>query len=434
MRETANSIAWGQVFDKYNLLQEIESKGFVDVTAQQLKVFREPRHMGKIDHEENLPAVFVKHGLSILTISNSAYRVGPFEIFQKLPEWRMPGSEVNVVSFPNELETLNHEKITSEPAMLNIAMASGLLSNFCGEDLTLTVQGRMRTGIFDFEVAKNSGGKQAISVNRAQIEIDAGYEGRQNFYVFEAKNHSARNFNLRQIYYPTRSWSNRIKKPVKPIFITHSNDVFDIYGFDFERPNELSSAVLTKHERFMLTHKAPEKPTLVKIAKESLLTNNERPQKRSVPFPQADSFQKVIDLVGILIEEPRTVEDLANHFAFDPRQSDYYFNAAKYLGLADSQSDEEAGVEVRYATEKAVNIFDLDYHDKYTALAREVFSIEPISTIYLRWTKSGERPSNEDVFKVFRDSHLSANLSESTIRRRSGTISAWAAWLKSLSD
>lgn len=434
MSETANSVAWSQVFEKYDLLEEIKSKGYADVTAQQLKVFREPRHMGKIDHEENLPTVFVKNGLTILTISNSAYRVGPFEIFQKLPEWKMPGPEVNVVSFPNELETLDHEKITSEPAMLNIAMASGLLNEFCEEDLTLTVQGRMRTGVFDFEVAKKSGGHQTIPVHKAQMEIDAGYEGRKNFYIFEAKNHSARNFNLRQIYYPTRSWSNRIKKPVKPVFITHSNDVFDIYGFEFERPNEISSAVLSKHVRFMLTHKAPEKPTLLNIAAGSVASPKASPKSRPAPFPQADSFQKVIDLVGILIEEPRTVEDLAEHFAFDPRQSDYYYNAAKYLGLADSQRDEEAGVEVRFATEKAVKIFDLDYQEKYTALAREVLSIEPIAKAYLRWTETGEKPSSEEMFEIFRDSALSDSLSESTIRRRSGTIAAWAAWLKSLTD
>lgn len=434
MPETANSIAWTQVFDEYGLLQEIQSNGYADVTAQQLKVFREPRHLGKIDHEENLPTVFVKHGLTILTISNSAYRVGPFEIFQKLPEWKMPGPEVNIISFPNELETLDHEKITSEPAMLNIAMASGLLSEFCEEDLTLTVQGRMRTGVFDFQVARKSGGLQSIPVHKAQMEIDAGYEGRNNFYIFEAKNHSARNFNLRQIYYPTRSWSNRIKKQVKPVFITHSNDVFDIYGFEFERPNEISSAVLNKHVRFMLTHKAPEKPTLLTMAAESIASQKDRPESRSAPFPQADSFQKVIDLVGILIEEPRTVEDLAEHFAFDPRQSDYYYNAAKYLGLADSQRDEEAGVEVRFATEKATKIFDLEYQAKYTAFAREVLSVQPVAEAYLRWTKTGQKPSSEEMFEIFRDSRLSEPLSESTIRRRSGTIASWATWLKSLTD
>jgi len=80
-----NGKAWAEIFKKYDLLSAIEKDGFADVTANQIREFREPRHLGKIDHKENLPLVFESNELGILTISNSSYRVGKFKVFADLP-------------------------------------------------------------------------------------------------------------------------------------------------------------------------------------------------------------------------------------------------------------------------------------------------------------------------------------------------------------
>lgn len=432
MRQNANALAWAEIFTKYEILERISRHGYADVQAAEIKEFREPRLMGKVDHEENLPPVFANHGLTILTISNSAYRIGPYEIFQKLPEWTRPGPEVSTITFPNELETLDHTNITSEPSMLNIALASGILEDFCEEELTLTLSGRMRTGQFEFVVDSKDGGKQKIPVDNAQMEIDAGYEGRQALHIFEAKNHSAKNFNLRQIYYPSRSWSEKITKPVRPVFITHSNDVFDLFQFEFENWSDFSSGVMQKHRRYMLTHQAPDSNFLIARARQSLAKVTPANLDLDVPFPQADSFEKVIDLVAILLEEPQTVEDLATHFSFDPRQSDYYYNAAKYLGLAGSVRDQGTGTEFRYATTRAQEIFAKPYLEKYRGLASLVLSIQPVARTYIAWTETGQMPEIKDVAAFFRDSQLAGDLSRSTIERRSATIRSWAGWLVDL--
>jgi hypothetical protein len=431
----ANSIAWAKAVDKYQILDRVQKNGFADVSASQLKVFREPRHMGKIDHEENLPEVFSENNLTILTLSNSSYRVGQFEIFQKLPAWEVPGDEVETISFPIDLETLDIANLTSEPSVMNAAYSSKMLQNFCGEDLVLTVSGRMRTGVFDFDVDVKTGGKQSLKVSNAQMEIDAGYEGKNKFYIFEAKNHSAKNFNLRQIYYPTRSWSQKIKKPVVPIFLTHSNDVFDLYQFAFENERVLSSAHLASHRRFMLSHKSPETKDLFEIAKrvkESSPSPN--PEQSSTPFPQADNFEKVVDLVGILLEEPRSADDITTHFAFDPRQSDYYFNAAKYLGLAYSSKDEEGILELRRATPEAERIFKLPYKEKYTALAGKILEILPLAEAYEFLLKEKSKPSLQQIVDSMSYYPPTANLAESTKRRRAQTLISWADWLAQITQ
>jgi hypothetical protein len=430
----ANSIAWAKAVDKYQILERVQKDGFADVSATELKVFREPRHMGKIDHEENLPEVFSENNLTILTLSNSSYRVGQFEIFQKLPAWEVPGDEVETISFPIDLETLDIDNLTSEPSVLNAAYSSQMLQNFCEEDLILTVSGRMRTGIFDFDVDVKSGGKQSLKVSNAQMEIDAGYEGKKNFYIFEAKNHSAKNFNLRQIYYPTRSWSQKIKKPVVPIFLTHSNDVFDLYQFAFENARVLSSAHLASHRRFMLAHKSPETKDLFEIAKKVKESSPApSPEQNATPFPQADNFEKVVDLVGILLEEPRSADDITTHFAFDPRQSDYYFNAAKYLGLASSSKDEEGILELRRATPEAERIFKLPYKEKYTAIAGKVLEILPLAEAYDIFVREKRKPTIQEIASSMKNYPPTSNLADSTLKRRAQTLSSWMDWLKDIS-
>lgn len=427
----ANSTAWATVFDKYKMLDSIKTLGYVDVSAEQLKTVREPRLMGKIDHEENLPDIFKEHDLTILTTSNSSYRVGRFSIFQKLPKWEPPSSEVKTISFPIELETLDIKNLTSEPAVLNAAFSSGMLSEFCEEELVLTVSGRMRTGEFDFLVDQVDGTPHRINVRNAQMEIDAGFEGKSSLHIFEAKNHSATNFNLRQIYYPTASWSRRIRKRVNPVFLTFSNDVFDLFQFEFADPKNFSSAWLSKHSRFMLAHEAPADIDLLKFASDS--SNRISRNSEGAPFPQADSFAKVIDLLAILKEEPRSLDDLTTHFEFDQRQSDYYSSAVRYLGLAVKKQD-EAGNTLFHLTEDAERILKLPYREKYTKLAERVLEIEPAAEAFIYWHKTGNKASKAQIAEWMKRFQETANLSDSTITRRAQTLSAWVDWVGTIVD
>ena len=425
--KNANDVAWTAAFEEYDVLSQIAEKGYADLTANQLRIFREPRHMGKIDHQENLPQVFSNNNLSIMTLSNSAYRVGPYKTFQPLPLWQMPDVDVETLEFPMDIETIDFGNLTGEPGVMNAAHATGMLTNFCGEQVRLTVSGRMRTSEFSYEIETTLGGIENISVNKAQMEIDAGYEGHRNFYLFEVKNHSATNFNMRQLYYPLRTWVPRTQKPVIPILLTHSNDVFDFYQFQFENVQNYSSAQLFLHKRYMLKHGAIYESELVDLARRGLVNGD----RGKGPFPQADNIKRVIDLVSILIEKPSSQEDLATHYGFTPRQSHYYFAAAKYLGLADSSAGEDR-VQFRYASTLAHSIFSKPYREKYLELAALVLGIDSVAQSYLEWVNLGGRPSKNRVEELFNGSMDSAKITGETVGRRAQTILAWTSWLHSL--
>lgn len=64
--ETRNDAAWHLLFEKYDILHQIEQEGCFQISATQIKEFREPRLMAKFDHIINLPKLFKQNKLSIL--------------------------------------------------------------------------------------------------------------------------------------------------------------------------------------------------------------------------------------------------------------------------------------------------------------------------------------------------------------------------------
>ena len=49
-----NDTAWEELFDKYNILFNIEKDGKYLISANQIKEFREPRLMTKFDHKKKI--------------------------------------------------------------------------------------------------------------------------------------------------------------------------------------------------------------------------------------------------------------------------------------------------------------------------------------------------------------------------------------------
>ena len=110
--QNKNDLAWEKIFQRYEIVGRVNAEGFADISTDQIREWREPRLMAKIDHKDNLPALFKEHGLSILTTSTNSYRIGPFKTFQALPPWLLPGSEVETLKFPSNLETLDFMNLT----------------------------------------------------------------------------------------------------------------------------------------------------------------------------------------------------------------------------------------------------------------------------------------------------------------------------------
>ena len=423
---TQNDLAWDETFERFGLYEQIDTSGFAEITANQLKTAREPRLMAKIDHASQLPRIFKEYNLAILPTDNGTYRIGPYKIFHALGADGINAGATTKIEIPSGIETIDFANISSEPAALHAAFLSRILNNFVGEDLHLTTSGRMRSSSFNFKVDTFSGQSQDISVKSAQIEIDAGYESSSSLFVVEAKNHKSVDFNIRQLYYPYRTLIQKVKKPVKPIFFTYSGGRFELFEFEFSDPSNYSSIQCVKSQAFEFNPVEIELQQLVKVAK----SQNYSAPRPKAPFPQADNFGRVINLVEILVEAPRKNSEITNYYDFDQRQTSYYLAAAKYLGLAENLKNHDGSVWM--ATPLAHDIFNKKIMQRDLELSALVLGIESCSRSFLQWATTGNCPTRERIVEILSDSSDSDGYSGSTIPRRASTIRGWITWVYNL--
>ena len=428
---TKSDMAWKELFEKYKIAEHVSKHGFCDITSAEFKSLHfEPRLLTKVDHSHQVPSVMQDHELSMLTLPNSSWRIGSFEVFAKLPTWTLPDETVTHKSLPQWLQSLTKDGITGEGALVNAADVSGILTDFCGEDLVATITGKGRSGTFDFHLNNKHSGTTSIQVRSAQIEVDAGFEGPEALYLFEAKKHLSLDFNVRQLYYPFRTWDGRVTKPVRPIFITLANDVFDLTEFSFPDPQNLSSISIVSTRRFMLSDEKISKRELFEIAKH-IDSGDNSTIERKVPFPQADDFERVIDITEFVATEPRSIDDISSNYEFHPRQADYYFSAARYLGVGELVRGSD-GVNYRQITKLGERIINLPYAAKRKEFAKLVLEIPAVREIYMLKIEHGVVADITEAERIVAETSQEEGISGSTIYRRAQTVIAWVRWLLSL--
>lgn len=417
---TKNDEVWHQLFDKYSILDHLEDIGKFQISAERIKEFYEPRLATKFDHQDNLPAVFREHGLSILPISRGEYVLGRFDAYSKFDP-----AVTTIKELPTlDLESLNPSNITSESAALNYAHAAGALQDFTGEDsLISTVNGRMGSGKFEFGI-EGKLQRFDISVNGSQIEIDAGFEGRNSLVLVEAKNHIEDTFLVRQIYYPFRSWSDRVNKRVRNLYATWVNGALTLREYEFADPFNYSSIELVKSVKYV----TPSNISYEDIYRIVSSASPVRDFPTSIPYPQADSFERVINLIELCALQPLTPDAIAANYDFTMRQVDYYTNAARFIGMLEKQSL-PSGIYYSLST-RGSSLATLSHREKQIALVKALAEDMTIRTCILESIRRRKLVERSYIESAMRKNGL--QLVETTIKRRAQTIEKWVAWVLAL--
>lgn len=420
MSDSLNQAAWEILFKRHKILEEVENKGVCYISAKQIKREREPRLMAKFDHTINLPPIFAKNGLSILPITRGDYAIAHFDAYHS---FEPISSEINRVSMPAYIQSINSSNIPSEAIALNCAIATGIIADFTGDiDIIPTVSGRMGSGDFDFNIRDTLTDKQlTVDVSNSQIEIDAAYEGVNYLSLLEAKRDISEDFLVRQLYYPYRVWQSRVTKPVKPIFLVYSNGIYHLYEYRFTNPNEYSSVELVKQKNYSIEDTEITIEDIISVLKSVKLEN----EPQYVPFPQADSFERVINLCELLNgggEYDR--EKITQNYAFDIRQTSYYTAAGIYLGLIKPRSFN--------LTDSGVAILQLPYKQRQLAYCQRILSHKAFYEVTRLYFDRGQMPSTAEIVTIMKDCNLYHVEAESTFIRRASTVRAWVEWIAKL--
>ena len=417
-----NDRAWEQLFDRYHILDEISNNGVFTISADQIREYREPRLMTKFDHRINLPDIFADNGLAILPVTRGDYVISSFDAYKEFEE---PWEDTQRVSVPAYIQSLMPQFIVSEAISLNCAYACGILSDFLEDDnIVATVSGRMGSGDFEFDINTMLGSKQ-LSVSNSQIEIDAAYEGVQYLSLFEAKRDLSDDFLIRQLYYPFRVWSSRVTKPIKPVFLIFSNGVFYLYQYQFEVPGNYNSLRLVKQKNYVI------ETEIALLDIENILRNVHVVQEPDIPFPQANSMERIVNLVELLSIRPMTKDDITSEYAFDSRQTNYYTDAARYLGLVDKAWGDNRSI-VFQLSPLGHHIMGLPYKEQKLAIATQILQHKAFKDTLILHLQCGEMPDTNTIISIMRASGLYHVGADSTYYRRASTINGWINWILGL--
>lgn len=423
MNKSKNDIAWEKLFEKYRILEKLANNERILISSTEINQFREARLMTKFDHRSQLPKLFIEHKLSILPTSRGTYEIGMFETFC---DFNKEEVEVTSIEFPTFLESIDHKDITSEAIAINCAFVSKILHDFTGEENLLpTVSGRMSSSLFDFTINSQQNTVN-INVENSQIEIDGGFEGDTSLILIEAKNYISDDFLIRQLYYPYRLWSNKITKRVRPIFLTYSNGIFHLREYEFTSPELYNSIQLLHHKKYVVQEGSINIENI-----QNILERIQVVEEPELPFPQADSFERIINLCELLKQrEFICKDDITQNYDFDRRQTDYYSNAAKYLGLVEVRSEnQQTGC---YLSENGIRIFNLPIIERQLEFVKLILSHSVFKNTLKLYFEKGDVPTKDEIVEIMRNAQLYKINSEHTYKRRASTIISWINWILGL--
>lgn len=430
---------WNKIFEDYNVLDRIKRDGVFRITSKQINQYREARLMTKFDYVSSLPDVFYNHHLTIMPTKRGEYLIAHFDAYyeyeNKLTDKDLTTNRIEM-PFPNWIESLDVESITSEGAMLNAAVAGNLVNDLFGvkdKEFIRTVDGRMSSLDFSFNIGNllDSSKNYRLDVENSQMEIDGGYEGSDKLLLFEAKNNITDSFIIRQLYYPFQRWAREVDKEVIPIFLQYSNNTYNFSVFKFDDINDYNSLRLVERKNYIFGTERTSLDDIVKVAKEVKF----KEEPKDIPAPQADSVLKIYGLLDAIWESEDgsiTLEEMTLENDFVMRQARYYSDAALYLELI-VRNDIDGSFSLSKVGEQFIKS---NKKERNLIIARQMLQYERYNIVFKEALRTNGKLSGTMVYNTLVEANYyeRANnvYSESTRRRRAQTIVAWVKHLFSL--
>ena len=420
MGKSKNDVSWEEIFKEYDIINKINKDGFFIITADQIKEFREPRLMTKFDSKIDLPTIFTDNHLAILPTKRGEYIIGKFQNYENV--YIDNNIDVETMYLPDYITTIDSKNITSESISLSSALISGMLEDLVNEEVVPTIQGRMGTGQFKYYINTYNGTEFPIEVENSQMEIDGSYEGISKFVIVEAKNHYMSDFIVRQLYYPYRVWEKITNKEIIPVMLIKHDNIFNFYVYEFENKDNYNSIKLVKIKRYILgeVYQQIELSDITDVMSNTIFVEEDS----NVPFPQADSFYRVLDFINTLSDSEMKISEIAELYEFDERQGSYYSAAARYLGFVES---EHGGYKL---TESGKKLMNMDHKSKNLEIVKAIISHKPFYLALEQYMKNGCTDNKEIAESILNESP-NVNSSE-TAKRRAQSVVSWIRWIVNL--
>ena len=200
----------------------------------------------------------------------------------------------------------------------------------------------------------------------------------------------------------------------------------NLYEYGFRNVTEYNSLVLVRHARYSI-----EEDMAIEMSDlQKLVLQTKEVDEPAIPFPQADSFERVINICELLGARDYDRDDITGQYAFDARQTNYYTDAARYLGLVNKR---RVGMQTRYnLSALGQRIQKLGYRQRQLAFCECILRHRVFREIFELCCEHGVVPEHDAIVEVMRRAQLYNVSSDSTYNRRASTVSGWINWMLKL--
>jgi hypothetical protein len=401
---------WSDIVSQLNI---DVSKPINHITAKQIKQItnEDARLMAKMDRIESLPRVFRENNLFLLPISRKEYSIVRGAGYHNLEQITDLKPTIYTTQLPFPTSSLTAE---SEGVLLEYANSCGLLGKVTGTpNLFQTFRGRRTTPKFNFDVNKSR-----VNVDRAQIEVDAGFENSEQIILFEAKIGVPSSFGIRQLYYPFRTAYQDGKKVVRNFFFCLKKEgekkSYLFWEYEFHAYDSFDPIKLVQFKLYQV--KTAERVSVKEY-------QNVRPLKDKKEIPQADDVNKISEFPLRVSEGYDTADKIKQAFGFVNRQSSYYRQASEILGLV--SRDKRSTYKL---TNRGEEYLCLSSQQKSRYLCKLLLEFPIINELFL--------DISIDPSKIIGRQHIIGMLKKrsyltgSTLGRRAQTIISWFKWIR----
>ena len=166
---------------------------------------------------------------------------------------------------------------------------------------------------------------------------------------------------------------------------------------------------------------------LIAVRKRTETKTDDNMDHTRTPFIQANSMERIISLLENMYENPMTPQQVAELMDFDLRQSDYYYNAGKYLGLFEKAAEDKQIV--ISLTELGNSVFRLNYKQRQMKLVELILEHQIFGTFFDRMVKTGQLAQKDEIADEMRRLHV---CNEGQIVRRASSVLGWLKWIRNL--
>ena len=147
----------------------------------------------------------------------------------------------------------------------------------------------------------------------------------------------------------------------------------------------------------------------------------------NVAFPQANKFERVVDILSLLSKNDLTEDEITEKYNFDARQTRYYTDAGRYLDLIKKSPSSAKDKTIFILTDQGQYIINQKYNQRFIDLIKAILQHERFYKVFKSAISLKAIPSTKIIIEIMQASSI--NMSEQTMKRRASTVRAWIEWI-----